>query len=101
MLRIATLMLGCLLAAAPTTIEAGMTLVAREWRTDIGPVDLLCRDADGRAVAVEVKRRAIRQPAAINIGLAFRAAMKFSQGMGEPPITQELLVAGKGMQLVK
>jgi RecB family endonuclease NucS len=47
-----------LLAAEPGTIEAGMTLVAREWRTDIGPVDLLCRDADGQAVAVEVKRRA-------------------------------------------
>ena len=29
----------------------------REHPTDIGPVDLLCRDADGRAVAVEVKRR--------------------------------------------
>ncbi len=29
----------------------------REWPTDIGPVDLLCRDADGNAVAVEVKRR--------------------------------------------
>ena len=47
-----------LLAAAPESIEAGMTLVSREYRTDIGPVDLLCRDAEGRAVAVEVKRRA-------------------------------------------
>ena len=47
-----------LLAAEPATIEAGMTLVSREYRTDIGPVDLLCRDAQGRAVAVEVKRRA-------------------------------------------
>ena len=32
-------------------------LVRREYRTDIGPVDLLCRDADGRAVAIEIKRR--------------------------------------------
>ena len=32
-------------------------LVRREFPTDIGPVDLLCRDADGNAVAVEVKRR--------------------------------------------
>jgi RecB family endonuclease NucS len=47
-----------LLAADPTTIEPGLTLVSREWRTDIGPVDLLCRDSEGRAVAVEVKRRA-------------------------------------------
>jgi RecB family endonuclease NucS len=31
--------------------------VRREYPTDIGPVDLLLRDADGRAVAVEVKRR--------------------------------------------
>ena len=29
----------------------------REYPTDIGPVDLLCRDADGQAVAIEVKRR--------------------------------------------
>ncbi len=29
----------------------------REYPTDIGPVDLLCRDAEGRAVAVEIKRR--------------------------------------------
>jgi endonuclease len=32
-------------------------LVRREFMTAIGPVDLLCRDADGKAVAVEVKRR--------------------------------------------
>jgi len=31
--------------------------VRREYPTDIGPVDLLCRDADGVAIAVEVKRR--------------------------------------------
>ena len=29
----------------------------REYPTDIGPVDLLCRDADGNAVAIEIKRR--------------------------------------------
>ena len=28
----------------------------REYPTDIGPIDLLCRDGDGRAVAVEIKR---------------------------------------------
>jgi RecB family endonuclease NucS len=31
--------------------------VRREFPTDIGPVDLLCRDGSGAAVAVEVKRR--------------------------------------------
>ena len=35
----------------------GWRLVRREYPTDIGPVDLLCRDADGVAVAVEIKRR--------------------------------------------
>ena len=46
-----------LLAANPTVIADDLTLVRREFPTDIGPVDLLCRDADGTAVAVEVKRR--------------------------------------------
>ena len=46
-----------LLAADPTVIAEGLTLVRREFPTDIGPVDLLCRDADGNAVAVEIKRR--------------------------------------------
>ena len=35
----------------------GFTLVRREYPTAIGPVDLLCRDAGGATVAVEVKRR--------------------------------------------
>jgi hypothetical protein len=46
-----------LLAARPDAIAPGLRLVRREYPTDIGPVDLLCRDADGTAVAVEVKRR--------------------------------------------
>ncbi|CAN5480736.1 endonuclease NucS [soil metagenome] len=46
-----------LLAATPSAIEDGLTLVRREYPTAIGPVDLVCRDADGRVVAVEVKRR--------------------------------------------
>jgi RecB family endonuclease NucS len=46
-----------LLAATPSAIEQGMTLVRREYPTAIGPVDLVCRDVDGRVVAVEVKRR--------------------------------------------
>ena len=46
-----------LLAADPTTIDEGLRLVRREFPTDIGPVDLLCRDDDGKAVAIEVKRR--------------------------------------------
>jgi endonuclease len=46
-----------LLAQHPHTLADGMTLVRREYPTAIGPVDLLCRDADGRCVAVEIKRR--------------------------------------------
>ncbi|SHK18724.1 hypothetical protein SAMN05443637_103279 [Pseudonocardia thermophila] len=46
-----------LLAAHPDVLGEGYTLVRREYMTAIGPVDLLCRDAEGRAVAVEVKRR--------------------------------------------
>jgi RecB family endonuclease NucS len=46
-----------LLAANPETMGDGLRLVRREYPTDIGPVDLLCRDADGAAVAIEVKRR--------------------------------------------
>jgi endonuclease len=46
-----------LLAASPTVLGDGFTLVRREFPTAIGPVDLLCRDAFGAAVAVEVKRR--------------------------------------------
>ena len=41
----------------PTTLGDGYTLVRREYMTAIGPVDLLCRDAAGASVAVEVKRR--------------------------------------------
>ena len=46
-----------LLAANPSTLEEQLTLVRREYPTDIGPVDLLCRDAEGTAVAIEIKRR--------------------------------------------
>jgi len=46
-----------LLAAHPSALGEGMTLVRREYPTPIGPVDLLCRDASGVSVAVEIKRR--------------------------------------------
>lgn len=46
-----------LLANDPTSIADGYKLVRREYPTDIGPVDLLCRDEDDAVVAVEVKRR--------------------------------------------
>ena len=46
-----------LLADRCAVLGVGWRLVRREYPTDIGPVDLLCRDADGRHVAVEIKRR--------------------------------------------
>ena len=46
-----------LLAATPNSIEVGLTLVRREYPTAIGPIDLVCRDANGQVVAIEVKRR--------------------------------------------
>jgi RecB family endonuclease NucS len=44
------------LAARPEALEEELRLVRREWPTDIGPVDLMCRDARGALVAVEIKR---------------------------------------------
>src|SRR5213082_3594684 len=45
-----------MLARDPGAIEDGLRLEKREWPTDVGPVDLMCRDEDGEWVAVEVKR---------------------------------------------
>jgi endonuclease len=44
------------LAAAPAALGEDLTLVKREWATEVGPVDLMCRDEDGQWVAVEIKR---------------------------------------------
>jgi endonuclease len=44
------------LAARPETLGESLRLVRREWPTDIGPVDLMCRDDEGAWVAVEIKR---------------------------------------------
>ncbi len=46
-----------LLAEQLNTLGDDWSLIRREYPTAIGPVDLLCRDADGVTVAVEVKRR--------------------------------------------
>jgi RecB family endonuclease NucS len=45
-----------LLAEQPHRCAEGLRLVRREWPTDIGPVDLMCRDAEEQWVAVEIKR---------------------------------------------
>ncbi|SDD43474.1 endonuclease NucS [Glycomyces harbinensis] len=46
-----------LLAADPAPLGKGWSLVRREYPTAIGPVDLMCRNADGKNVAVEIKRQ--------------------------------------------
>ena len=45
-----------LLAGAPQWCGEGLRLVRREWPTDIGPVDLMCRDEQDEWIAVEIKR---------------------------------------------
>ena len=44
------------LAERPQWVAEGLRLVRREWPTDVGPVDLMCRDTDDSWVAVEIKR---------------------------------------------
>src|SRR3954452_12690252 len=44
------------LAAAPAALGEELRLVKREWPTDVGPVDLMCRNESGEWVAVEIKR---------------------------------------------
>ena len=46
-----------LLAAMPGVMEEGLTFVRREHFTALGPVDIICRDPQGRTVVIEVKRR--------------------------------------------
>ncbi|GGM17887.1 endonuclease NucS [Nakamurella endophytica] len=49
--------LQALLAEQVELLGAGYRLIRREYPTPVGPVDLLCRDASGAVVAVEIKRR--------------------------------------------
>jgi endonuclease len=44
------------LAADPTALGEPLRLVRREWATEVGPVDLMCRDEEDGWVAVEIKR---------------------------------------------
>ncbi|MHC3428155.1 MULTISPECIES: endonuclease NucS [unclassified Streptomyces] len=46
-----------LLADRLDTLGEGWTLIRREYMTAIGPVDILCRDGEGRTVAIELKRQ--------------------------------------------
>jgi endonuclease len=44
------------LAAQPQALGEDLRLVRREWPTEVGPVDLMCRGGDDGWVAVEIKR---------------------------------------------
>ena len=44
------------LAAQPEALGEPLRLERREWPTDLGPIDLMCRDDEGGWVAVEIKR---------------------------------------------
>jgi endonuclease len=48
--------LHALLERSPDLIEAGLEVLEREHITDVGPVDFICKDTEGRIVLVEVKR---------------------------------------------
>jgi endonuclease len=62
-----------LLAAQLHLLGAGWRLVRREYPTPIGPVDLMCRDAPGTSVAIEVERRGEIDGASRDEGAAARA----------------------------
>ncbi len=48
--------LHALLERSPDLIEEGLEVLEREHITDVGPVDFICKDTEGRIVLVEVKR---------------------------------------------
>ena len=52
--------LHALLERSPDLIEEGLEVLEREHITDVGPVDFICKDTEGRIVLVEVKRVADR-----------------------------------------
>jgi len=77
-----------LIAARVAALRENLTLVRREYPTDIGPVDLLCRDDEGRAVAIEVKR--IGEIAGVEQLLRYQARLDLDSRLAP---TRGLLVA--------
>ena len=90
------------LARAPHLIEAGLAVVERERLTDVGPVDLWCRDAEGRVALVEVKRvRAVA--AAVDQVVRYREQALRNAALGEiralvvaPDFAPQAKVHGRG-----
>jgi RecB family endonuclease NucS len=77
-----------LLAANPSVIAEGLRLVRREYPTDIGPVDRVCRDVDGRAVAVEIKGRGEIDDARSSNGAGSYVAVEVKRRVGIDAVEQ-------------
>ncbi|MFL5885771.1 MAG: endonuclease NucS [Thermoleophilaceae bacterium] len=70
-----------LLADAPEWCGEGFRLVRREWPTDIGPVDLMCRDDEDAWIAVEIKR--IGTISAVEQLCRYLELIRVEPGMGD------------------
>jgi RecB family endonuclease NucS len=70
-----------LLADAPHWCGEGFRLVRREWPTDIGPVDLMCRDDEESWIAVEIKR--IGTISAVEQICRYLERIRLEPGMGD------------------
>jgi endonuclease len=70
-----------LLADAPEWCGEGFRLVRREWPTDIGPVDLMCRDDEDGWIAVEIKR--IGTISAVEQLCRYLELIRVEPGMGD------------------
>jgi endonuclease len=70
-----------LLADAPEWCGEGLRLVRREWPTDIGPVDLMCRDDEDGWIAVEIKR--IGTISAVEQLCRYLELIRVEPGMGD------------------
>jgi RecB family endonuclease NucS len=79
-----------LIAARVRELREDLRVVRREYPTDIGPVDLLCRDGDGQAVVIEVKR--IGEIAGVEQLLRYQERLDLDSGLAP---TRGVLVATK------
>ena len=97
-----------MLAERPAWCGEGLRLVRREWPTDIGPVDLMCRDADEEWVAIEVKRvagiEAVEQLARYLERIRLDPAFASCRGVLAAQVIKPqacVLAAGRGIECVE
>jgi hypothetical protein len=78
-----------LLAEQMQVLGEGWRLIRREYPTAIGPVDLMCRDADGGSVAIEIRRREeIGGPASTEVGGGAYVAVEIKRHAGIDAVEQ-------------